>query len=265
MSQIQKGTTYATGDSVSATNLNNHVDNAILLPGAITSQTSGTAAASDKVLVSKAGVLNQVTAASIAALSDTGGVFLRADGTVSVTAATQLTLGTTQQLAALNAVSKGHLDANFILKTGGTATSLTVASLAATSLTGTASNLTVTAAPTVALGVANKSYVDGVSVRAWVKFRADATADGAVTVLGSRNISSVVKNTYGDYTLNITSGIYTDSNFVGIVSMCYPSDNTWTSNQAASITTSYAGGLAFARIMWNPGSNYSNTYYVMFA
>lgn len=42
MAQLQKGTTYATGAQVTADNLNKHVDEAILLSGAITEQTAAT-------------------------------------------------------------------------------------------------------------------------------------------------------------------------------------------------------------------------------
>lgn len=48
MAQIQKGTTYGTtspSNLVSATNLNDHVDDAVLLPGAITDQTAKTVVA----------------------------------------------------------------------------------------------------------------------------------------------------------------------------------------------------------------------------
>lgn len=48
MAQIQKGTTYGTSSPsnlVSATNLNDHVDDAVLLPGAITDQTAKTVVA----------------------------------------------------------------------------------------------------------------------------------------------------------------------------------------------------------------------------
>jgi microcystin-dependent protein len=81
-----------------------------LLPGAITDQTAGTASGTDLVLVSKSGVLNKVTAASLAGLVDTA-PFLRTDGSVPLQTGQQLTLGTTNQIAALNAASKGYVDA----------------------------------------------------------------------------------------------------------------------------------------------------------
>jgi hypothetical protein len=54
MAQIQKGHTYANGDQVTASNLNNLADSAVLLPGAITDQTALTAntvATGDTVLL----------------------------------------------------------------------------------------------------------------------------------------------------------------------------------------------------------------------
>ena len=55
MAQIQKGTTYGTtapSNLVTSTNLNNHVDDAVLLPGAITDQTAKAVLASgDTILV----------------------------------------------------------------------------------------------------------------------------------------------------------------------------------------------------------------------
>lgn len=55
MAQIQKGETFtdvSPGKSVTSTRLNNHVDGAVLLPGAITEQTTvGTAIASDDTLI----------------------------------------------------------------------------------------------------------------------------------------------------------------------------------------------------------------------
>jgi hypothetical protein len=69
MAQIQKGTTYGTtspSNLVSATNLNDHVDDAILLPGAVTDQTAKTVLAdADTILVHSAAdvALRKTTAA----------------------------------------------------------------------------------------------------------------------------------------------------------------------------------------------------------
>lgn len=154
MAQIQKGTTYATGTQVTADNLNAHVDGATLLPGAITEQATGTASGTDLVLVSKAGVLNKVTAASIAGLVDTV-PFLRTDGSAAMATGQQLTLGTTNQIAALNAASKGYVDsvaATYLPLAGGTLTgNLTLT---------TAGVVTLSKDPVNALEAVTKQYVD---------------------------------------------------------------------------------------------------------
>jgi hypothetical protein len=110
MAQIQKGTTFATGDQVTATTLNAHVDNAVLLPGAISDQVSDTAALTDTILINKAGSLKKTTVSSAL---DAGG-FLKADGTIPLTTGAQLVLGSTQQLSALQATSKGYVDATYV-------------------------------------------------------------------------------------------------------------------------------------------------------
>ena len=52
MAQLQKGTTYTTGGSVTASNLNAHVDSAILLDGAVSAQTAlGASPASDDLVL----------------------------------------------------------------------------------------------------------------------------------------------------------------------------------------------------------------------
>lgn len=70
MAQLQKGTTYVDGGTVTFNNLNSHVDGAILLKGAILDQPALTTPASDdKILVSDtsdaSGNLKQVTIASV--------------------------------------------------------------------------------------------------------------------------------------------------------------------------------------------------------
>jgi hypothetical protein len=209
MAQIQKGTTYATGTQVTADNLNAHVDNAILLPGAIADQVSGTAAGTDLVLVSKAGVLNKVTAASLAGLVDTT-PFLRADGSIPLQTGQQLTLGTTNQLAALNAASKGYVDAVAATRlplTGGTLTgNLTLT---------TAAIITLSKNPVGALEATTKQYVDNRPglAKAWVNF--NGTVVTPSTIRSSLNVSSVTKNGTGDYTVNFTTAM-TDANYSAV-------------------------------------------------
>lgn len=66
MAQIQKGTTYATGNSVTAANLNAHVDSAVLLPGAIIEQASAPSVAPANQILTTDGIgLYKTTLASI--------------------------------------------------------------------------------------------------------------------------------------------------------------------------------------------------------
>ena len=52
--------------------------------------------------------------------------------------------------------------------------------------------------------------------RAWVVFQVDTTT-GAVTVLGSGNVASVVRNAVGDYTINFSTAM-PDANFATVAS-----------------------------------------------
>ena len=66
MAQIQSPATYVTGDDVTATNLNAHVNGAIVLPGVISDQTTSVTLtpASDYILVNQGGVLRKVNQAT---------------------------------------------------------------------------------------------------------------------------------------------------------------------------------------------------------
>ena len=103
--QIQKGTTYVNygtpGQSqVTAENLNNHVDNAVLLPGAISAQIEDVAQISDYVIVERTNYLFKYALSSIRDLfstvflsksggSMTGSLTLNANPTVALGAATK--------------------------------------------------------------------------------------------------------------------------------------------------------------------------------
>lgn len=103
MAQIRKGTTYATGDQITATNLNAHVDSAILLPGAVTEQTVGASINSTDRLLAADSALKTLTVAQVQA------GLIKADGTVAMTGELQLSSSTPS--AALKAASKGYVDA----------------------------------------------------------------------------------------------------------------------------------------------------------
>jgi len=105
MGQINKGTTYANGDEVNATNLNNHVDNATLAVGAITTQQAATFVnLVDKTLIAQSGALKSATFQHVKDAMTLGDYVAR-NGTTGtgMVASTQLTLGTTTQLQPLDA------------------------------------------------------------------------------------------------------------------------------------------------------------------
>lgn len=133
MPQIQKGTTYAVGNStVTIDNLNAHVDNAILLSGAISEQTAITTAqinslSTAQVLLNFGGGLKQTTLANAV------------NGTLSPATNGQLLIGNTTT----SQFTKGTLTtgSNLTVTTAPGAIALSVsplASFATASLSGTA-------------------------------------------------------------------------------------------------------------------------------
>ena len=108
--QIQKGTTYVNygtpGQSqVTAENLNNHVDNAVLLPGAISGQTETTAQIGDYVMSERGGSLFKYALSSIRDLFAT--YFpLRSGATMTG----ELTLSSSTPSGNSVAASKGYVD-----------------------------------------------------------------------------------------------------------------------------------------------------------
>lgn len=106
MAQIQAGTAYVDGAQVTAANLNAHVNNAVLVPGAISDQAAATSVAdSDSVLVLQSGTLKK---ASVSQLSPNAPNYILRDGSVSMTG--ELTLSNSLPTAALSAASKGYVD-----------------------------------------------------------------------------------------------------------------------------------------------------------
>jgi hypothetical protein len=84
MAQLQKGTDYTTGDQVTAANLDAHIDNAILLPGAITDQIpAGPVSGSDTVLINQVGALKKATLLQIASAVDLSPFLRKSGGTMT--------------------------------------------------------------------------------------------------------------------------------------------------------------------------------------
>lgn len=110
MAQIQGGTTYSTGDQVSSTNLNAHVNNAILLPGSIGDQTAAASVNQiDSLTILQAGALKKATIAQIKTATDqdlTG--YIKSDGTVPMTA--DLALFRSTSISGLTAAPVAYID-----------------------------------------------------------------------------------------------------------------------------------------------------------
>jgi hypothetical protein len=146
MAQIQKGTTYSTGDQVTATNLNALADAAILLPGAITDQTAKTVPlAADTVLIHSAAD----TALRKSTLTQ---LFANATGIPISTGISGLGTG----IATALAVNSGSTGAPALLGSAGAFTTLSASSTAAVAFSATRSN-----AGTVAqfIGPSQSAYI----------------------------------------------------------------------------------------------------------
>jgi hypothetical protein len=110
MAQILKGTTYTTGDSVTAANINAHVDAAILLPGAIGDQVaSGALVGADTILVNKSGGLVKATVSQVADAVEAENLYIKRDGSLAMTA--DLPLVSSLPAGNLSAASKGYVNA----------------------------------------------------------------------------------------------------------------------------------------------------------
>ncbi len=226
MAQIQKGTTYATGNSVTAANLNAHVDSAVLLPGAIIEQTSAPAVTSTNQILTTDGIgLYKTTLASIIsplnlfdksqaqtlgqnvtmasgadiALSSGSIMSLSSGAQIALSSGALLTLGQ-DPVAALEAVPKQYVDSKFLsLATGG----LVSGSI---SMIGTSSILTLSADPLSALQAAPKQYVENWGPREIASLRMRTTATpGTDNQLNTVNyISANISQTAGSTAVTVT-------------------------------------------------------------
>jgi len=106
MAQIQAGTVYVNGAQVTATNLNAHVNNAVLVPGAISDQAAATSVAStDSVLLLQS---NSLKKATVSQLIPGASNYIVRDGSVSMTG--DLILANSSPQSVLAAASKGYAD-----------------------------------------------------------------------------------------------------------------------------------------------------------
>lgn len=151
MPQIQAGVTYATGAQVTATNLNAHVNNAVLVPGAISDQPSASSTtAADSVLLLQGGALKKATLTQLqTGITPDLTNYIQRNGSVSMTG--ELTLSSSTPVNALSAASKGYVD------TKQAALGYTPVNKAGDTMLGA---LTLAADPVSALQAATKQYAD---------------------------------------------------------------------------------------------------------
>ncbi len=189
MSQIQKGTTYSTGNLVSAVSLNAHVDSAVLLPGAVTDQAAATVPATgDTLLLHSAAdtALKKITVGNLLASPTAIGSTTPAAGTFTTLAATGLTAGSVPFAGSGGAISQDNAnlfydDTNNRLGIG-------------------------TASPTKALDVATDAKISGLTVGKGAGSIAANTAVGSSAL--NANTSGYNNSAYGYQSLaNNTSGI----------------------------------------------------------
>lgn len=239
MAQLNKGTTYSTGDQVTAANLNALVDNATILPGAITEQIAASSlTTSDSTLLAQSGAIRKATLGQILGLTDLSS-YLKKDGSVAMTTGQQLTLGSTTQIASLDAVSLGHLQNNYLKRDG--SVSMTTGQL----------NLSTTTqiAPlnAVSLGHLQANYRSSPIV-AWVNFDGQKNTSGVIDsgntsrlIRTSYNVSSVSKTSGGCYVVNFASPLV-DANYLIIGNTSYGNQLSGfaTHSLFANGTTGYA-------------------------
>ena len=154
MAQLQKGTDYTTGDQVTAVNLDALVDNAILLPGAITDQiAAASVSGSDTVLINQVGALKKATALQIASTLDLSPYLLKSGGTMT---GSLVLYGNPS--AVLEAATKGYVDTQDASLSAAIIAGLALCvAKAGDTMTGP---LTLPGNPASALQAATKQYVD---------------------------------------------------------------------------------------------------------
>lgn len=234
MAQIQKGTTYATGGSVTAANLNAHVDAATLLSGAIIEQTTAPSVASTNQILTSDGVgLYKTTLASIIsplnlfdksqaqtlgqnvslasgadiALASGSIMSLSSGAAISLSSGAILTLGQ-DPVSAFQAVPKQYVDNGFLSKITGGIVSGSI------SMIGTSSILTLSKDPINSLEAAPKQYVDNTTSNEVARIRLQTTVGvgSTNTLITTSNINATYSQTGSTGTVSVPDASLWESN-----------------------------------------------------
>ena len=235
MAQIQKGTTFTSGGTVTDTNLNSHVDNATLLAGAITEQSTASSSSGNQFLVEASGLLKKITAGAVfAAAPPIGSTTPNTVAATTLTASGLATVGllTSTGLATVGSLSVGGTSAHTGAATFASTAAFTGAATfdVAPNFNGGANlgNLdadpvvmtcTLSGNPILSLGTpvtavaADKVLIQDASDASKLKVAAFPTqyvkafvrANSSGTILGTAlNVTSVVRDSQGKYTVTFT-------------------------------------------------------------
>lgn len=216
MAQLLKGTTYETGDSVTADNLNAHVDEAVLLPGAIGDQVaSGALVGADTILVNKSGGLVKATVSQVADAVEAENLYIKRDGSLAMTA--DLPLVNSLPAGDLSAASKGYVNAQDAIRDSAIAGKV---AKSGDTMTGA---LTLPGNPVNALEAAPKQYVE--------QYVASSALSG-----------SIVKSAYSE------NSTYTSTNAVIPFDDTIPQNTEGSEILSASITPSSASNKIRVRV-----------------
>jgi hypothetical protein len=221
MAQIQAGVTYVDGGQVTAVNLNAHVNNAVLVPGAITSQVAASSCTtSDSLLIVQAGSLKQATLSQVqTAINPSLDPYLPKNGSQPMTGL--LTLANATLTSGLNATPKSYVDSGLATKQNNLGfTPVNKAgdtNVGALSLNGA---LTLPQNPQNPLEAATKQYVDSglAGKQANLGFtplnKAGDIATGDILVNGPlANPAAMVPKSYVD--TNLANGLAGKQNVLG--------------------------------------------------
>ena len=155
MADIQAGTIYADGGQVNATNLNAHVNNAVLVPGVISGKPAALSlTGADTALILQGGLLKKGTISQMqAAIAPDLASYVNRNGSVSMTG--ELTLSSSSPTGTLSAIPKTYVDTGLATKQA--SLGFTPVNKAGDTMAGT---LTLQADPASAFQAATKQYVD---------------------------------------------------------------------------------------------------------
>lgn len=246
MATLTKGHTFASGDIVTATKLNNLVDSATI-SGIVNADIDAAAAiAASKLALS--GAITDTQLATGAVTGAAGGGKLAASAITGQTTIADALADTDEFLvhdasaSALRKVAYSNI-----------APSVTAAKLNGVAKDGSGNNLS-----------AGSSPIFG--CRAWVSFDATKDTTGAAStlntnrlILGRGNVSSVLRNAVGDYTITFTEAL-PDEKYaaVGTVSTSAGDSTTfhapWTTAQTSSAIRCFVRAAGVGGIDKNPVS-----------